>query len=288
MENLPLVSVVTPVYNGEKYLSECIESVLTQTYKNFEYVIVNNCSTDGLLKIALSYAEKDERIHVNSNNNFVGVIENHNIAFSLISPAAKYCKVVSADDFIFPECIARMVEVADANPSVGIVGSYQLSGSYIRWQGFRYPREVIPGREMCRQNFLGDDNEFGFGTPTSLLYRADLVRETDTFYPNLTAEADTSACFKYLKNTDFGFVFQVLSYERTHGETQSAKSKNINRYVSSNLSDIIQYGPYYLSKEEHDKVLKRHLNYYHRFLAVMLLGSEGRSSGIIIRVDSKS
>ena len=48
----PLVSVVTPVYNGEKYLEECIESVLNQTYKNWEYIILNNCSTDRTLEIA--------------------------------------------------------------------------------------------------------------------------------------------------------------------------------------------------------------------------------------------
>src|SRR5207245_2327968 len=148
MHEEPLVSVVTPVYNGESFLAVCIESVLMQTFRNFEYILVNNCSTDRSLDIALHYAKRDSRIRVHSNDSFVGVIENHNIAFSLISPAAKYCKVVSADDFLFPECITRMVEVAEANPSVGIVGSYQLSGSYIRWQGFQYPRTVLPGLEL--------------------------------------------------------------------------------------------------------------------------------------------
>ncbi|MGN6463049.1 MAG: glycosyltransferase family 2 protein [Pseudolabrys sp.] len=48
----PLVSLVTPVYNGETYLRDCIESALSQTYKNFEYIIINNCSNDGTLAIA--------------------------------------------------------------------------------------------------------------------------------------------------------------------------------------------------------------------------------------------
>src|SRR6059036_78108 len=140
MREEPLVSVVTPVYNGEAYLAECVESVLGQTYKNFEYIIVNNCSKDRSLDIALACAKRDSRVRVHNNEKFVGVIENHNIAFSLISPAAKYCKVVSADDIIFADCLMQLIEVAEANPSVGFVGSYQLSGSYIRWQGFRYPR----------------------------------------------------------------------------------------------------------------------------------------------------
>jgi glycosyltransferase involved in cell wall biosynthesis len=50
--NGPLVSILTPVYNGEKYLAECIRSVLAQTYQNWEYTIVNNCSTDKTLEIA--------------------------------------------------------------------------------------------------------------------------------------------------------------------------------------------------------------------------------------------
>ena len=62
--NEPLVSVVTPVYNGADFLEECIESVLKQTYGNFEYLIVNNCSKDRTLDIALSYAQKDSRIRV--------------------------------------------------------------------------------------------------------------------------------------------------------------------------------------------------------------------------------
>ena len=55
----PLVSIVTPVYNGEAYLEECIESVLAQTYTHWEYIIVNNCSTDNTLDIARRYESKD-------------------------------------------------------------------------------------------------------------------------------------------------------------------------------------------------------------------------------------
>ena len=99
----PLVSVVTPVYNGEAYLAECIESVLTQTYSNFEYIIVDNCSTDGTSKIVNEYGKKDSRIKAYRNDVLLDIIANHNHAFRLISPKSKYCKVVSGDDWIFPE-----------------------------------------------------------------------------------------------------------------------------------------------------------------------------------------
>lgn len=275
VESQPLVSIVTPVYNMGSFLPECIESVLTQTYKNFEYIIVNNCSTDRSLEVALSYAKQDSRVHVHTNDSNVGVIANHNIAFSRISPTAKYCKVVSADDWIFADCIMRMVEFAENNPSVIIVGSYQLSGSQILWQGFQYPKAVFSGREICRKIFLDGDRKFGFGTPTSLLYRADIVRNSEAFYPNPSPHADTSACFKGLQSADFGFVYQVLSYERVHAGTQSSTSVDMNRYSSAYLNDLLQYGPFYLSKDEFDGKLKRTLRAYYEYLAVNLFRARG-------------
>ena len=273
----PFVTVVTPVYNGGDFLAECIESVLKQTYQNYEYIIVNNCSTDRTLEVAQQYAKLDSRITVHNNERFVPVIENHNIAFGLISPMAKYCKVVSADDFLFPECISRLVECAEANPGAAVIGSYQLSGEYIRWQGFKYPEALISGVELCRQMFLGEDKNFGFGTPTSMLYRADLVRASKAFYPNSSPHADTSACFSSLRTSDFGFVYQVLSYERTHQSTQSFWSAQINRYASARLNDLMEYGPLYLSSKEQQQQIKKALNDYHRFLAInWLIGSRNK------------
>jgi glycosyltransferase involved in cell wall biosynthesis len=264
----PLVSVVTPVYNGEEFLVECIESVLRQTYPNFEYLIVNNCSKDRTLEIAQCYAEKDSRIRVHDNAEFLPVITNHNLAFGLISPPAKYCKVVSGDDFIMPDCLRQMVELAEANPTVGIVGSYQQSGERVRWQGFPYPQSVFTGRELCRKIFLGNKPDFGFGSPSSLLYRADLVRSTREFYPNPSPHSDTSACFAAMQHCDFGFIYQVISGEITHNETQSSTSARMNRYSSAYLNDLQQYGPSFLSEEELHRAIQQCLDDYHRFLAL--------------------
>src|ERR1700678_1410900 len=214
----PLVSVVTPVYNGEPYLADCIESVLAQTYSRWNYTIVNNCSTDGTLAIAQQYAKQDSRIRIHTNERFLSIIENANNAVRLISPDSKYCKNLSADDWMFPECIARMVHVAEANPSVGLVGSYQLSGGrdsgrdkwYVRTYGLPYSSTVVSGREIGRAHLLGRLDVLG--NPTSSLYRSDLIRRTESFYPNATPEADISACFECLRVADFGFVHQVLSY----------------------------------------------------------------------------
>src|SRR5713101_5158516 len=124
LQSLPLVSIVTPAFNEEEHLSECIESVLTQTYSNWDYTSVNNCSTDGTLAIAQKYAASDLRIRVITNDTLIPAVANFNMAFRQIAPTSKYCKMMLADDWMFPECLERMVAVMEEHPTVGIVGAY--------------------------------------------------------------------------------------------------------------------------------------------------------------------
>jgi glycosyltransferase involved in cell wall biosynthesis len=266
----PLVSVLTPVYNGEPYLAECIESVLAQTYSNWEYTIVNNNSTDGTQAVAEEYAKRDSRIRVHKADVLVDVIANHNRAFRLISASSKYCKVVSGDDFLFPECITRMVELAEAHPSIGFIGSYQLSGGgdkwYVRNQGLPYRKSFVSGLEIGRSQLLGKLDVLG--APTSDLYRSDLVRSTDAFFPNSAAEADVSAIYKYLNVADFGFVHQILSHERLHNVTMTAASKDRNAYLPSKVGDLLTYGHLYMTVDERDKRFKELMDQYYEFLGV--------------------
>ena len=81
----PLVSIVTPVYNGEAFLAETIESVLGQTYQNWEYFLLDNASTDGSAAIIRRYAERDERIRPLSNPETLPILENWNSAFRDVS-----------------------------------------------------------------------------------------------------------------------------------------------------------------------------------------------------------
>ncbi len=97
MSEKPFVSVVTPFYNTAGYLRECIESVLSQTYTNFEYLLVDNQSTDGSASIAAEYAAKDERVRVIRNPKFVGQVPNYNGALRHVDSTARYVKVVQAD-----------------------------------------------------------------------------------------------------------------------------------------------------------------------------------------------
>ncbi len=264
-----LVSVLTPVFNGDKYLSECIESVRSQQYDNWEYIIVNNCSTDSSLEIASRVADVDSRIRVISNPKFVGAIDNHNIALSLISSESKYCKIVSADDQITSDCLTKMVIVAEAHPSTSIVGSYQLSNNNVRWKGLPQHQEVISGREVCRLTLF--DKLDVFGNPTSSLYRSDLVRNNNPFFPHSLPHADTSACFKYLQHSDFGFVHEILSIQRVHDHQISSPLRSRNAGDVASFELLLEYGPIYLSDEEIEKRKIEFLERYYKFLGGSIL-----------------
>lgn len=270
----PLVTVVTPVYNGEKYLAECIESVLAQTCQDWEYIIVNNCSTDRSLKIAEDYARRDPRIKVCTNTCFVGVIENHNIAFGLVSPRSKYCKVVSADDWITPDCIAKMVGLIETHPTIAIVGSYQLYGNEVQWRGLSPTMQIFPGREVCRMALI--EEVAIFGPPTSSLYRSDLIKKKEQFFPILHPDADTCAYYEYLQHSDFGFVHEVLSIEREHNDRVSTKASELNISAVASVEYVLRYGPIYLNKVELDTISKRSFDRYYRRLGGSVLKMKGR------------
>jgi glycosyltransferase involved in cell wall biosynthesis len=261
----PLVSIVTPMYNEEAHLAECIESVRSQTYQNWEYIIVDNRSTDGSALLAREYAEKDLRIKILTNTEFLDAIPNHNAALRQISSASKYCKIVFADDWIFPDCLARMVAVAEAHPSVGVIGAYGLEGAQVVWTGLPYPSTVVSGREICRRLFLED--LYVFGTATSLLYRADLVRGRDPFFDPSNIHSDMETCVILLKNCDFGFVHQVLTFTRARQGSRITISRNLNTPAASKLNQLVTHGRYFLTPAEYTRCLNRSVSEYYWYLA---------------------
>ncbi len=265
----PLVSIVTPAYNEEEYLAECIESVQAQTYQNWDYTIVNNCSKDKTLEIARGYAAKDPRIRVHDNELFLEMIPNHNVAVRQISPASKYCKVVLADDWIFPRCLEQMVAVAEAYPSVGVVSAYEQFGQQVRIKGLPVEQNFVSGKEASRQFLL--DKLLLFGAQTSVLYRADLVRSHDPFYVESEMYADFEACFAILSKSDLGFVHEILTLSRPRPRSIGAVSADLGVVYGSVIGMLFTYGKACLTKKEFEECLDRKLSDYYTFLGRRLL-----------------
>ena len=264
----PLVSVVTPVFNGERYLRECIESVLAQTYSRWDYTIVDNCSTDRTLDIAREYAANDRRIRIHSNEVFVRVIQNYNIAFRQISPESKYCKPLAADDMLLPECLEKMVRVAEDNPSVAIVGAYGLYSRAemgVHGRGVPYRQLVLPGREVCRAYLLREPSVFA--APTFTLFRSDIVLSRHAFYNESNLHADVEVYLEFLEHHDFGFVQQILAFMRVEEGSLTSFSQSFNTYLPYRLYVLVKYGPRHLTEEELRNQIRTQLREYYRYLA---------------------
>ncbi|MGA2767348.1 MAG: glycosyltransferase [Candidatus Bathyarchaeia archaeon] len=115
MSGKPRVSIGLPVFNGEKYLKEALDSILAQTYSDFELVISDNASTDRTEQICREYAAKDRRICYYHNEKNIGAPKNFNRVFELSS--GEYFKWIAYDDVYAPEFLQKCVAVLDKDPS---------------------------------------------------------------------------------------------------------------------------------------------------------------------------
>ena len=118
-ENLSLVSVIMPVYNGAMYLNEAITSILRQTYSNFEFIIINDGSTDLSEEIILSFS--DSRIVYVKNPENYRLIKTLNLGFSMAK--GRYIARMDADDISHPDRLLKQVDFLDHNIEYGLVGT---------------------------------------------------------------------------------------------------------------------------------------------------------------------
>jgi glycosyltransferase involved in cell wall biosynthesis len=270
MSTTPLVSIVTPAYNEEDYLAECIESVLAQTYTHWNYTIINNCSDDHTLSIADEYAARDARIRVVDNTSFLSQIDNLNHALSLISQDCAYAKMVLADDMIYPRCLEEMVRVGEANPTVGLITAHRMDDQVVNCDGLALPDECFDGRDVGRATLL--DDLFVFGSPTTIMLRSSLVRACQPFYNPNALHEDTESCLEILREHDLGYVHEVLSFTRRENESITTARRAFD--PAHRLDRLVMganCGPMFLSAEEQRCRQARLENAYYRFLGERIL-----------------
>jgi len=117
----PLLSIALPVYNGERYLAEAIDSILAQTFADFELILCDNASTDKTEQICLDYAKRDPRVRYHRNATNLGVAGNFNKGFELARGV--YFKWAAYDDLMAPEYLARCVALLDADTTLAVAHS---------------------------------------------------------------------------------------------------------------------------------------------------------------------
>jgi len=186
----PIVSVLVTAFNRERYIAASIESVLAQTFGDFEIIVTDNRSTDGTADIARQYERLDPRVRVVVNERNLGQFGNRNRAASLA--AGEFLKFHDSDDLLYPHCLAVMVPLLAAEPRAG----FGLSNSRA-WPGGPAPMLLTP-RDSYRREFLGQ-GLFMCG-PAGALFRTNAFGQLGGF-EDFGAPSDTifwmRACARY-------------------------------------------------------------------------------------------
>jgi len=261
----PLVTVVSPLYNGERHVRGLVDCVLAQTYTNWRLVIVDNHSKDGTQTLASEYAARDERVRVVRNPETVDVISNHNAGFREIPPDSVYFRFLQADDRLQDHALAKAVTLAESNPRVGIVGSHLKWGEETASAEFDRGVLVHPGTEVAARTLLGET--YPCLSPSALLFRMAAVRRRQPFFAPDYLYADVMAFYEVLRDWDFGIVPEVLTtVGRGAGSVTNKVTKAYNKMFASNLHLLVMYGPEFIDNKRYQQRLAARVQFYYEYL----------------------
>jgi glycosyltransferase involved in cell wall biosynthesis len=211
----PLVSVLLTSYNREDYIAESIESVLAQSFTDFELVVCDDRSVDRTVAIINDYARIDPRIRVSVNERNLGDYANRRHAASLAR--GRFLKYHDSDDVMYPHCLAAMVEPLQREPRA----AFALSGSR-SWPGGPCPMLLTPSLAYERE-FLGS-GLFQQG-PASALFRADAFRDLGGF-PEINYSGDYLFWMHACATVNVLLVSGDLFYYRIHAGQEAANPAN--------------------------------------------------------------
>ncbi len=237
----PTISVLIPVYNGEKYLAACLNSILAQDFTEMEILISDDGSTDGSRELIKRYAEKDSRIRWWRNPVNLGLAGN----FNGILRAARndYIKYVLQDDLLLaPSAIRQMVQALDADPAVSLVGSGSKvindRSQLVELRNHFRCSGVMDGKAAIMRCLARNGNLIG--EPSVVMFRrAQAGRGFDERYRQLI---DLDFWFHLLEQGRFAYLAEPLCAFRQHPEQQTA----VNRQSGAHVQDELMLAQYWL------------------------------------------
>lgn len=215
----PKVSVLMTAYNREKYIAEAIESVLNQTFADFELIIVDDCSRDRTVSIAQSYTT-DPRVRVIVNDHNFKDYPNRNHAATFARGA--FLKYHDSDDIMYPYCLEVMVEALESEPRA----AFALSG-YKYWPGGPCPMLSTP-QLSYRREFLGWGGMIFGVSPSHGMYRADAFRELGCF-PESGVYSDALFWLRACAKVNVLLVPADLYWWRSHPGQEYASATSFGR-----------------------------------------------------------
>jgi len=262
----PRVSVIIPLYNGERYLAECLDSIRAQDFQDLEILIADDGSTDHSLEIVQRYAATDARLRWWRNPHNLGQTRNHNAC--LEAARGEFIKFVHQDDkLVSAAAIQKMVGALVAHPAAALVGSASdlIDDQSRRLDGrCGFPAGVWNGKQIILANLEAMANKIG--EPSVVMFRK--VQAARGFCHDYRQLWDLEMWFYLLEQGDFVFLDEPLSAFRQHAAQQS----QINRLNGIGQEEIwelllIYYAKTWMLETATQRMLINHNRFLKKNLA---------------------
>lgn len=251
----PKVSIIVPVYNAEKTIARCVDSILKQEFTDFELLLMNDGSTDNSGAICDEYAGRDKRIKVIHKENS-GVSDTRNLALDMAK--GEFIQFLDADDWIAPYATRILMETAEKyHCDMVITDFYRVSGEHVSHKG-AIEREGVLSREEFAAEMMEDPADFYYGVLWNKLYRRDIIEQN-----RLRMLSDISWCEDFMFNLEYirycnvfyALQVPVYYYVKTKGSLAS-QGMNITKTIKMKLMVFEYYNAFYkqvLTQEEYEK-----------------------------------
>ncbi len=229
---MPLVSVVIPVYNVEKYLNQCLDSVISQTLTDIEIICVNDSSTDGSLNILEEYAKRDERIKVVTQpNGGAGAARNRGLSMA----SGKYLSFLDSDDFFEPDMLELAYKKAEKDKADFVVFNsnqyYTDKGKFVEVSWTLREKEIPPYTPFNHRQMTDNIFKVFVGWAWDKLYNKEFVEKNHLLFQEQRTSNDMLFVFSAVALAQrISIVNKVLAHQRRDAKDSLSKTRENSWY----------------------------------------------------------
>lgn len=263
------VTILMVARRDARALATTIDSVMAQTHLNWEFLILDNAGPADIARELEDFSRRDPRIRIKRVAEALTENQAMNRLYSEVPPASSYCKPLVEGDWIAPDCIESMLGPAEARASIGLVCCYAFDGRFRSDHGFPYPAPFVAGEDAVRFALRTLGEAGTFGSPTTMLFRSNVVRERQPFLDEWNPFSDREVCVEVLQKWDFAFVHQMLALSRVRiVELAGPDAIGTGSVPASDAHLLHRFGPLYLNEQERMQRRARVMSGFYRVLAL--------------------
>jgi glycosyltransferase involved in cell wall biosynthesis len=230
------VSIIVPTYNRAHLVTETIDSILAQTVKDFELIVVDNESTDNTEEVIKSYTDGRIRYFQHQNNGLIAVNRNYGIS----KANGEYIAFCDDDDLWMPEKLERQIKLLDLNKELGLV----YSDSYIMDENGNLGRyTLLSGSKLFRGNVFDKLFQSNFIPMPTVMIRREVLSKVGGFDPKYRIAQDYDLWLKIAEHYPIDFTDEPLAKYRIHGRSTISKNRELA------INEGFQLTEYWLEKK---------------------------------------